>query len=81
MDENGQRTPIEAVRIGPGQFLLAAETLRSTTVFRVGDEIFEVASEPVAVGGGRYFATVEIRSGPASGRRLTAQLQVGRRVQ
>lgn len=73
MSDNG--AAVDAVRIGPGQFLLAAELVALGLVFVVDGDRFEVVGQPVDIGAGHYLATVQ---GPAG--QLTARLQVGRRV-
>ncbi|WP_328321862.1 hypothetical protein OHA70_25530 [Kribbella sp. NBC_00382] len=67
--------PVSAVRVGIGQFLLAAERVVAGLVFVADGDRFEVIGEPMAIGGDRYLATVR---GPAGD--LTAQLNVGHRV-
>lgn len=72
---SGDVVPVDAVRVGPGQFLLAAERVTAGVVFIVEGARFEVLGEPVSIGGGRLLATVR---GPIG--QLNAQLQVGHRV-
>jgi hypothetical protein len=67
--------PVDGIRVGPGQFLLAAEMVELGLVFVIDGDRFEVVGQPVDVGAGRYLATVQGSAG-----QLTAQLQVGRRV-
>jgi hypothetical protein len=67
--------PVDAVRVGIGQFLLAAERVDVGLVFVVDGARYEVVGEPSNIGGDRYLATVR---GPAGD--LTAQLNVGHRV-
>ncbi|MFI5712929.1 hypothetical protein [Kribbella sp. NPDC051620] len=67
--------PVSAVRVGIGQFLLAAEHVDVGLVFLADGDRFEVVGEPTNIGGDRYLATVR---GPAGD--LTAQLIVGHRV-
>ncbi|MEU0095587.1 hypothetical protein [Kribbella sp. NPDC006257] len=72
--------PVEAVRVGPGQILLAAERVTVDLMFATAGQTFRIVSPPVDVGGGKYLATLVETAGPSEGRQLTAQLQVGRRV-
>jgi hypothetical protein len=70
--------PVDAVRAGPSEFLLAAQRVDVGLVFVVaGDQFeeFEVVGEPTNIGGDRYLAIVR---GPAG--ELRAQLTVGHRV-
>lgn len=67
--------PVDAVRIGPGRFLLAAERIDPGLVFIVDGARFEVIGEPVSIGRDRFLATVR---GPIG--QLSAQLQIGHRV-
>ncbi|WP_405070410.1 hypothetical protein OG558_12710 [Kribbella sp. NBC_01510] len=72
---------VPATRAGIGEFFLAAEIVAQGMVFFVDDgERFEVVSDPVHVGAGKYFATVRQLTGDWVGKELHAQLQVGRRV-
>lgn len=57
--------PVEAKRAGPGNFLLAAEQVAERDRFRVGEQLFEVASKPRIIGTGRYLAQVRRVGGPA----------------
>jgi sarcosine oxidase gamma subunit len=72
--------PVEAVRVGPGQFLLAAERIEMGLTFATAGQTFEIVSRPVDVGSGRFLATVNLVAGPGAGRQLTVQVQVGPRV-
>jgi hypothetical protein len=72
---NDDVVPVDAVRVGPGQFLLAAEGVTIGLLFAVGGARFEVVSEPVNIGSGQFIATVR---GPTG--QLSAQLTVGHRV-
>ena len=72
--------PVDAVRVGPGQFLLAAEHVDVGLAFATAGQTFKVVSRPVDVGRGRFLATVDLVDGPGAGRQLTVQLQVGRRT-
>lgn len=77
-DSGGMRddiAPVDAVRVGPGQFLLAAERVTGGLVFIVAGARFEVVGEPVSIGGDRFLATVQGPNG-----QLSAQLNVGHRV-
>jgi hypothetical protein len=67
---------------GDGVFFLAAQAVKRGLVFfdDVSDR-FEVVTDPIDAGGGKYIATVRQLSGPGVGRDLTAQLNVGRRVE
>jgi len=67
---------VQAVRVGPGSYLLAAEQIHVGLVFVVAGQRYEVIGEPTAIGGDRYFAAVR----RPDGGRLTAQLQVGHKV-
>ncbi|WP_112237837.1 hypothetical protein [Kribbella monticola] len=77
---NDAAVPIEAVQVGAGRFLLAAEAIAAGALFAVGDQTFRVVSEPVPVGGATYLANITATQGPRAGRLITAALQVGRQV-
>lgn len=72
--------PVEAVRVGPGQFLLASERVEIGLMFATAGQTFEVVSRPVDIGSGRYLATVDLVAGPGAGRQLTVQVHVGPRI-
>ncbi|ONI75826.1 hypothetical protein BWI15_08415 [Kribbella sp. ALI-6-A] len=83
MSDEDNTGPVEAVRVGPGQFLLAAERaeVEIGLVFATAGQTFEVVSRPVDVGSGRYLATVNLMAGPGAGRQLTVEvLQAGPRA-
>lgn len=81
MSDDAVPVPVHAVRVGPGQFLLAAGSVQAGLTFVVDVQTYVVVSGPVPVGTGTYLATVEVTAGPGVGRQLSAQLQVGRKVQ
>jgi hypothetical protein len=70
--------PVAAVRLGPGQFLLAVDDLRSGTSFWIDDRIFTVVSEPCALTKLNYLVTVRETAGPDRGRQLRVQVRLGR---
>jgi hypothetical protein len=51
--------PVEAVRVGPGDFILAAEQVELGTRFIVGGRTYEVVSVPRIVATQRYLANVQ----------------------
>lgn len=72
---------VPAMRAGPGEFFLAAESAARGLVFFDDDaDRFEVLDDPVDLGGGTCFATVRQISGDRAGREFAAQLYVGRRA-
>jgi hypothetical protein len=77
LTENAEST-VDAVRIGPGQFLLDLEGLGADTVFAVEGRRFRVISTPEALTANNYLVTVREISGPDVGRQLTVQLRLGR---
>jgi hypothetical protein len=70
--------PIAAVRLGPGQFLLAVDDLRHGTAFSIDDRTFTVVSEPCALTKLNYLVTVRETAGPDRGRQLRVQVRLGR---
>ena len=71
-------TPLDAVRIGPGQFLLDVEGVEAGTVFALEGRCFRVVSAPVTLSADNCLATVREIAGPDAGRQLTVQLRLGR---
>lgn len=72
----GDVVEVPAVRVAPGSYLLAADRVDVGLVFVVDGERYEVTGQPAAIGGDRYMAVVR----RPDGGQLTAQLQIGRRV-
>jgi hypothetical protein len=79
MSEDTAAAPIEAERLGPGQFLLDAELLRCGIAFSIEGRTFTVVSQPVALTKMNYLVTVRETHGPDAGRQLRVQLRLGRR--
>jgi len=71
---------VPAVRIGPEQFLLAAERVAVGLDFAVAGETFTIVGDPAAIGGGRYLANIRATSGSKTGTEFMAQLQVGHQI-
>lgn len=69
------RAPVEAIRVGPGRFLLSRCRIGIGLVFATAAQTFQVVSEPVMVGAGTFLATVAQIAGPGAQRRLTVELQ------
>jgi hypothetical protein len=72
---NGDKV-VQALRGGPGVFILQAEQVHPGDFFQVDGERFEVGSELVPIGTGVFLAQVLTEDG----RTLGVQLHVGRRV-
>jgi hypothetical protein len=73
---------VPAMGAGGGVFFLATQTVKRGLVFfdHVSDR-FEVVSDPVDVGGGKYLATVRQLTGTNADLERTVQLNVGRQVE
>lgn len=71
---------VQAVRVGPVRFMLAAERITLGMRCTTGDQVYEVVSDPVTVGTGTYLTSVLLVGNPAGDRHLTVQLQIGRQV-
>lgn len=67
---------VDAVRIGPGQFLLAVDGVEVDFVFALEGRRFRVISAPVVLTTNNYLATVREIHGPDAGRQLTVQLRL-----
>lgn len=77
MSNDGADAPIEAERIGPGQFLLDTALPRCGIVFSIEGRTFTVISQPAALARRNYLVTVRETEGPEVGRQLTVQLRLG----
>lgn len=71
--------PIPAVRVKPGEFFLAAETVRVGLQFDAEGDVYEVVGDPVRVGPG-WMARVRRVGGPGPGGEHNALLHTGKRV-
>lgn len=71
--------PVLAVRIGPGNYLVAAGRMQLGQRFAVDGRTFEVVAEPVPVAALTVLATVREVDGPDQDREFTARLQGGER--
>ncbi len=73
MDGQKYDVPVDAVRVGPGQFLLATDRVDVDVdlIFATAGQTFRVITPPVNVGRGRYLPTVDLIDGP--GGRRSAQ--------
>jgi hypothetical protein len=77
---------IEAVQLGPAEFVLAAEQLQVGDEFEIDDAdagqryAWLVIDGPVEVAPGVLLAPVRVTAGPETGAEFEAHLRVGRRV-
>jgi hypothetical protein len=77
---------IEAVQLGPAEFVLAAEQLRVGDEFAIDDAdtgvpyAWVVIGEPVELAPGVLLATVRVTASPETGDVFEAHLRVGRKV-
>jgi hypothetical protein len=79
MKDDTDAAPIEAERLGPGQFFLDVERLQSGIAFSLEGRTFTIVSEPVALTTMNYLVTVHETAGPDAGRQLRVQVRLGRR--
>ncbi|HEY3006049.1 MAG TPA: hypothetical protein VGJ44_27120 [Kribbellaceae bacterium] len=70
---------VEAIRVRPGEFLLATERIELGLEFTVAGSVYRVVDEPVSAGFRTAFAQVRIIEGLAAGREFRAYLQGGQR--
>jgi hypothetical protein len=78
MREDTAAAPIEAKRLGPGQFLLDTGHLRTGIAFSVEGRTFTIVAKPVELTTMNYLVPVHETGGPNVGRQLTAQVRLGR---
>jgi hypothetical protein len=77
---------IEAVQLGPAEFVLAAEQLQVGDEFEIGDAdagvryAWLVIGGPVELAPGVLLATVRATAGPETGDDFEAHLRVGRKI-
>jgi hypothetical protein len=71
--------PIPAVRVKPGEYFLAAETVHVGDRFAYEDSLYEVVGKPLRVGPG-WMALVRVVEGLRPGSEFNAMLRTGRRV-
>jgi hypothetical protein len=71
--------PIPALRVKPGEFFLAAETVQLGLRFDAEGDVYEVVGQPMRVGPG-WMARIRPVSGPGPGGEHTALLHTGRRA-
>lgn len=72
--------PIPAVRVKPGEYFLAAETIKIGDRFQYLDSVYEVVGEPRRWGAG-WMTLVEIIEGYKPGARFQAMLRTGHQVE
>jgi hypothetical protein len=68
MEEDTAAAPVEAERLGPGQFLLDTECLQSGAAFMAEGRTFTITSKPIALSRMNFLVTVRETSGPDLGR-------------
>lgn len=69
-----------AVRVGPGNFLLATDQrVTENLEFEIPPDRFRVVGTPVHLGKDTALATIRFLAGPRAGAELTARLQTGHR--
>jgi hypothetical protein len=77
---------IEAVQLGPAEFVLAAEQLHVGDEFAIEDAdsgeryAWLVVGEPVKLAPGVLLAPARVTAGPEIGDEFEAHLRVGRRI-
>ncbi|TCC35085.1 hypothetical protein [Kribbella sindirgiensis] len=71
--------PIPAIRVKPGEFFLAAETVRRGLRFDAEGDVYEVVGAPARVGPD-WLAKVRKVAGPGPGGEHNALLHTGKRV-
>jgi hypothetical protein len=71
---------IEAVQLGPTEFIVAAEQLRVGDEFAVDDDAWLVVGEPVEVAAGSCWSWSASRPVRNPGDEFDAHVRVGRRV-
>lgn len=72
-------SPVPALRVKPGEFFLAAETVQMGLQFDAEGDLYEVVGRPVRVGPG-WLARVRKVAGPGPGCEHNALLHTGKRV-
>jgi hypothetical protein len=71
---------IEAVQVGPAEFIVVAEQLRAGDEFAEWDQAWLVVDEPVEVRPRVLLVNVRVTAGPDTGHEFTAQVRVSRPV-
>lgn len=77
---------IEAVQLGPAEFVLAAEQLHVGDEFEIDDAdvgqryAWLVIGDPVELAHGVLLASVRVIAGPETGDEFEAHLRVGRKI-
>jgi hypothetical protein len=71
---------IEAVQIGPAEFVVAAERLQVGDELAADDYVWLVVEEPVEVAAGVLLVPVRVTAGPETGDQFAAHVRVGRRI-
>lgn len=71
--------PIPAVRVKPGEYFLAAETVHVGDRFAYEGSVYQVVGKPLRVGPG-WMAPVRVIEGLKPGAEFNAMLRTGKRV-
>jgi hypothetical protein len=71
---------IEAVQVGPAEFIVVAEQLRAGDEFAEWDQAWRVVDEPVEVRPRVLLVNVRVTAGADTGHEFTAQVRVSRPV-
>jgi hypothetical protein len=72
---------VDAVRVAPGQFFLASETIEEGMEFAVRDTLYRIVEPPRLTGYKYGWAKVRVLNGKHKGTEFNAELRAGDRIE